>query len=66
MTINDNHDVIDIIRCVCFKCKYFDRQELTCPAFGIDILILILRGKQGHTKPLPNQNNDIVFEPIEK
>ena len=36
---------------------------LKCKAFDI-IPDIILFGDNDHSKPLPNQDNDIVFEPI--
>jgi len=65
MIINDNHDVINIIRCVCFKCKHFDRQELKCPAFGDDIPTSILKGENDHTRTFKSQKNNIVFVPVQ-
>lgn len=65
LIINDNHQFLNIVRCVCFECKHFDVSNVECPAFGIDIPIPILRGKMRHDKPLHSQNNNIVFEPLE-
>ena len=53
---------------VCLECKHLDRNNfdgVTCNAFpeGIPEEILVLGNK--HSKPLPEQDNDIVFEPIE-
>jgi len=49
----------------CLMCKnYTDNGE--CLAFPDGIPDEILRGEQEHTKPLPDQNNDIVYEPIEQ
>lgn len=48
---------------ICFKCKHFKEIVGGCSAFPEDIPfgmgVLF-----NHNKPLPNQNNDIVFEPI--
>ena len=56
------------------KCKYFigviqpDGTELTetvnCKAFLKGIPDSIAYGENDHTKPLPDQENDIVYEPI--
>jgi len=51
---------------ICFKCKHFDINTSTCEAFKGDIPDEILEGDNDHSKPLPNQGNDIVFEPLEK
>lgn len=48
---------------ICNKCKnHID--GLTCRAFII-IPDEIIFGKNNHSKPLPNQDNDIVFESID-
>jgi hypothetical protein len=46
---------------ICFQCKHFRRFEGGCDAFpdGIPDQILIVNR---HSKPIPNQGNDIVFE----
>jgi hypothetical protein len=62
--INDNHELIDIVNCICFDCRHFDNSEIKCSAFGIDIPLGILSGKSKHSKPVPGQKNEIVFEPI--
>ncbi len=54
----------DSINLICFKCKHL--RELNgggCDAFpdGIPDEILM---KNKHSKPLPEQDNNIVFEPI--
>ena len=50
---------------ICFKCKHLDINSSTCKAFTGDIPDEILHGENPHTKPLPDQDNDIVFEPAE-
>lgn len=48
----------------CLNCKnYID--DLKCFAFADKIPDIILEGDNEHLKPLPEQENDIVFEPIE-
>jgi hypothetical protein len=46
--------------------KYFGSEETTednfCLAFPKGIPTSIAYGKNKHTKPLPDQDNDIVFE----
>lgn len=46
---------------ICFKCKNYKLIKSGCDAFpdGIDNQILLTNN---HDKPLPNQDNDIVFE----
>lgn len=39
--------------------------DLTCQAFPNGIPEKILLGENNHSKPLKDQDNDIVFEPIE-
>lgn len=51
---------------ICFKCKHFDIETSTCEAFKKEIPFEILNGENNHTKPLPEQKNDIVFEPKKK
>lgn len=45
----------------CSNCKNKFEDELGCRAFK-DIPMVILLGKNKHTKPLPEQENNIVFE----
>jgi len=47
----------------CLVCKHFNELEygLTCNAFPDGIPENIIMGEP-HTKPLPSQGNDIVFE----
>lgn len=47
---------------ICFKCKHFDIETSKCKAFKGDIPNEILSGIDLHKKPLPEQDNDIVFE----
>ncbi len=52
---------------VCLECKNYhfnDLEKFTCKAFpnGIGIPDIILTGGNKHTKPLPKQGNDIIFE----
>lgn len=50
---------------ICFSCKHFNQETSKCPAFKGDIPDEIIFNDNKHTKPLPGQKNDIVFEPIE-
>ena len=47
----------------CNQCKYRTKGIL-CKAFPKGIPDEILTGKNNHTKPLPEQKNDIVFKEI--
>lgn len=55
---------MEAVELVCLKCKHFDRFEGGCAAFGDDIPDEITSGENDHKQPLPNQENDIVFESI--
>ena len=47
---------------LCIGCKNY-LGDLSCMAFN-KIPNEILLGENNHTKPLPNQDNEIVFEEI--
>ena len=49
---------------ICFICKHFDVIN-GCKAFPDGIPDEITSGENEHRAPLPEQDNDIVFEPIE-
>lgn len=51
---------------ICLKCKHFIRKGWVCKAFENGIPKVILLGENDHKKPLPKQENDIVFEAIEE
>jgi hypothetical protein len=40
--------------------------ELKCLAFPDGIPDIILNGESGHSKPLQNQDSNMVYEPIKK
>jgi hypothetical protein len=46
---------------ICINCKNY-LKGLTCKAFPEGIPEEILNGDNNHSKPLPDQENDIVFE----
>lgn len=50
---------------VCINCKNY-LNDLTCKAFPNGIPNEILNTSNDHSKPLPDQQNDIVFEPETK
>lgn len=49
---------------ICFKCKHWKKFIGGCDAFD-EIPDEITSGENDHSKPLPEQENDIVFEPLE-
>jgi len=51
---------------VCIDCKHFDKDRWNCPAFPDGIPEPILVGDNDHSKPLPDQQNEIIFEPIDE
>jgi hypothetical protein len=56
---------MEAIDLICFKCKHFDRINGGCAAFGEDIPDEIVSGENEHRLPLLDQENDIVFTPIQ-
>lgn len=50
---------------ICFNCKHYRDFEIGCDAFPDGIPDEIVAGFNNHSKPLPFQQNDIVFEPID-
>jgi hypothetical protein len=52
----------------CEDCKHLfnDKPGYFCKAFPDGIPDEITEGEVSHTDPLPNQKNDIVFEPIKE
>ena len=48
---------------ICFKCKHFDFINGGCAAFPDGIPDEITSGENEHSKPIYDQENDIVFEP---
>ena len=57
-----------LVKIACNNCKHYHRKNMkkfSCKAFD-NIPNSILLGNNQHTKPLPNQGNDIVFEPKKK
>lgn len=53
---------MEAIKLICSKCIYLDRLNGGCKAFKNGIPDEITSGKNNHSEPLPNQENDIVFE----
>jgi hypothetical protein len=54
-----------LVKIVCNECKHRKPKGI-CTAFKKGIPSVIFSGKNQHSKPLPNQGNDIVFEPKKK
>lgn len=51
---------------ICFLCKnYKGGKTYKCSAFPDGIPNEILFGENDHSEPLPDQNNDIVFESVD-
>ena len=50
----------------CLNCKHRikDNKKYRCLAFEDVIPNVIISGKNDHSKPLPEQDNNIVFEEI--
>jgi hypothetical protein len=55
---------MEAIELICFKCKHFRPIEGGCDAFPEGIPSIITEGENEHSEPLPEQENDIVFQPI--
>lgn len=49
---------------ICFNCKNFDQIVGGCLAFPDDIPNEIISGENDHSKPLPDQKNNVIYEPI--
>lgn len=48
---------------ICNNCVHFNLEKWNCDAFKNGIPKEILLGENNHSRPLPDQENDIVFEP---
>ena len=51
---------------ICIDCKNYNLDKGNCKAFPKGIPDEIYLGDNKHTKPLKEQMNDIVFEPIKE
>lgn len=47
---------------ICINCKHYNTNDETCKAFTNGIPDEIWAGPNDHSEPLPEQDNDIVFE----
>jgi hypothetical protein len=52
---------VPLQKIICNSCKH-KKKGFSCDAFK-EIPDAIIEGKNKHTRPLPNQKNNIVFEP---
>lgn len=50
---------------ICLRCKHFDEFGGGCEAFPAGIPQEIVNGDNMHEKPLEDQGNEIVFEPLD-
>jgi len=48
---------------ICVNCTHFKHKPWSCPGFKGAIPVEILTGQNDHSKPLAEQDNDIVFNP---
>jgi hypothetical protein len=60
--LDDRQELYRPYEAPCARCKQrFDPIDLTCKAFPLGIPDQILEGKDKHLKPIPGQENTIVF-----
>jgi hypothetical protein len=62
---NEEYKAMITLEPVCFKCKHFDQETSTCPAFEGDIPGDSLNGINDHKKSFEGDHG-IMFEPIEE
>lgn len=55
---------MQVTKLICFNCVHFNTFGGGCAAFGENIPEIIIQTNE-HSEPLPDQENDIVFTPIE-
>lgn len=63
MTIQERWASDSFTFSICLNCKH-NQGEGKCDAFPDGIPEAILSGGNDHSKPLPNQGNEIVFEKL--
>ena len=53
-------------KCPCLNCSFCKSNgfDLFCIAFPDGVPDEIIEGENDHSTPLPDQENDIVFEPV--
>lgn len=52
---------MEAVELICSTCKYFNRADGGCDAFPDGIPDEITSGENNHSKPLPDQQNDLVY-----
>jgi hypothetical protein len=57
---------MEAVELVCFNCKHFKLFGVGCDAFPDGIPSEITSGENEHKTPLPDQENEIVFQQIEE
>ena len=50
---------------LCIQCMHYNKENNNCSAFPDIIPYEIYAGPNDHSKPLPEQENNIIFEPID-
>lgn len=63
MTINERWSNDPLVFSICFDCKHYIENG-RCKAFKDGIPEAILSNENDHSKPLPDQGNEIVFEKL--
>jgi hypothetical protein len=58
------HSEFEVIKVLCNDCIHFLGRS-KCKAFPKRIPQIILSGENKHSKPLPGQDNEYVFERVE-
>jgi hypothetical protein len=49
---------------LCINCKHYNINKNNCNAFKVEIPYEIYVGLNDHSEPLPEQENNIIFVPI--
>ena len=63
MTINERWSTDPLVFSICLDCKHYIG-EGKCKAFPDGIPEMILSNENDHSKQLPDQGNNIVFEKL--
>lgn len=60
--LDDRHEVLNLYKASCVKCKHFKKDTFNCVAFPDAIPYNILSGENKHLEPTGEQTgNSIVF-----
>lgn len=59
--IDDRNEVYQVYSSKCTICEHFQYSGFNCIAFPDGIHTEILNGNNDHSRPLPEQRNEIVF-----